>query len=33
MECGALAVPDAPSEERMDPAPTLLDYNAGLPLA
>jgi hypothetical protein len=28
MECGALAVPDAPPEERTDPAPTLLDYNA-----
>ena len=32
MECGALAVPDALPEERTDPAPTLLDYDAGLPL-
>jgi len=32
MECGALAVPAAPTEEREDPAPTLLDYEAGLPV-
>jgi hypothetical protein len=32
MECGAPAVPHAPSEERVDPALTLLEYDAGFPL-